>query len=475
MRVLISILITVVLMPNLAFAAGNNLNNTTSNIVTQTAGSYERQINLGGGYSVPPSNRGNAASASVGVDANFGLDCSGIDWTTQLKEQMKIDVSMSDVKVLGTAAVASGVSYLSAAIRPTWYESLQNTIKNAKAKIGIMKTDCRTMEAALMTNDPLNILDKKQQATETMAQASNGTPLDKAQEEAAKKGMHWSLHEEIDGSKLDQKSKNVMKAFLGNLVLDAGGGKKSANADVMNNDDLEADFQKAKGKITAEAEKRLLSGIDCDKPYFTKPKEDPKKKGKQKPLNNVSEYGSKDQALVEEANANGVKLKGKRNKKSGKLNLTKNEVQSILQIITAASITDQLIGRTFPETSCGAYRHMNKVGMRGTDRRFIAQMVADTITIRGMAGAIEDLNAKMQALKEISDSPEGLTLAEGRIKMLESRYQKLKDKIELSSMLAKTRMLAEKQAKLDKALAKSEQNRNARMGKEGIKSMHLAN
>ena len=65
-------------------------------------------------------------SSQVQANVPDGLDCSNIDWRSQLRANLNTGMSMAEIKQVGQNALAASTSYLMAALRPTYFETVQN-------------------------------------------------------------------------------------------------------------------------------------------------------------------------------------------------------------------------------------------------------------------------------------------------------------------------------------------------------------
>jgi len=384
-------LLVALMLPMSCFAAG------------QTKEQFNNTIDLGAGYSVPVSPSGETkltlAEASIGADLPNGLDCSGIDWKMQFRNSLSSGLSMTDVKDLGAASVAASLSYLTAALRPTQYEALQNALKNASKKIQVAKNECRTIEASLVRSDPLGLYEQRQKAANIQASAASGQTWEAAVAGGVDSNSKWSLASTVANSQVSPTSKLTMNAMLGDVVYEKAGGKSSIKSQAPASHRLETAYKLALKDVSSEVFKRFTTGVDCGKPLFSDPDS---------------------QAAID---AFGIEMeKAIANKKPSEFAVYDRDEALVF------SVKQSLSRSNLNSLSCGSVEAWKD--FLPTDRAAVVQIVASQATIRGIALSIRETDVGLGNLKTISPDDKQMIDDMSPLPQLKSSFGDLKASID---------------------------------------------
>jgi len=429
------ILFTVVfLVPFSSFAAG------------QTAAQYNNMIDLGNGYVVPVSPSGETkmtvGELDVGTDLPTGLSCSGIDWKAQLRANIQSDLTLADAKDMATAAVAGSVAYLSASLRPTWYESLQNTVKNANKKLQVAKNDCRQVEQNLVTSDPLSLYEQKKKAKAVQAAVASGQTWQGALANTIDSPTRWSLASTISNSSIPSNSKLNLNALLGDVIFQKEGEQKSIKTQAPDAYRLEHAYRLALKDVSSEVFKRFSSGENCASPLFSDPD---------------------NQALIDDFSAKMQKaIANKKPNQFAKYDRDMALVVAIKQSLAKAKLNS---------LSCGSIEAWK--GYLPTDRAAIAQIVASQATVRGLSAAIHETEVGLNNLKTTAPDDKKILDDLSPLPQLKSSFSDLKNSIDEENKTAVALLRANLHAQKEREKQAAERLKKQQHYKPAFKSPSL--
>jgi len=251
-------LVLFLLIPGTAWAGG-------------TAAQFQNQIDLGAGIYVPaaPPKTVDVLRSKFDAKLPSGLDCSGLDLNAQLKAELSSSLSMKDLEAIGRNALAASASYLAAAFRPTWYETWQNTQKEASKKLQTNILECRQMEQQLKDADPMGLYAKNQQASKTVELANSGMSWSDAKAQAAEEEVDWKLKDTIAKSNRPIEQKANLLAVVGDISFSRKNGADGVGGDQTDARTLDAIYRAAREQIGEAVRRRFSGEDDCSKPLFS--------------------------------------------------------------------------------------------------------------------------------------------------------------------------------------------------------------
>jgi len=412
----------------------------------QTKAQFNNMIDLGNGYVVPVSPNGETkitiGEVDVGADLPNGLDCSGIDWKAQLRANIKSDLSLGDAKDMSTAAVAGSVAYLSASLRPTWYESLQNTIKNANKKLQVSKNDCRQIEQNLVKSDPLDLYEQKKKAKAVQAAVASGQTWQNAIANGGDSPSSWSLASTVSNSSMPSSAKLAMNAMLGDVIFKKDGDQKSIKTQAPDAYRLEHAYRLALKDVSSEVFKRFSSGENCSKPLFS---------------------DADSQTSIDDFNA--LMQKAIASKKPNEF--AKYDRDMALVVAIKQSLARAKIG----SLSCGSIEAWK--GYLPVDRAAIAQIVASQATIRGISASIRETEVGLNNLKTTSPDDKKIIDDLSPLPQLKSSFADLKASIDEENKTAVALVRANLHAEKERKQQAAERLKNQQHYKPGYKSPSL--
>lgn len=398
--------------------------------LAQAADLMQRRIDLGAGYSAPVKQAGKTILQS-NVDASMpSLDCSNINWKSQLQANLQSDLGLAQLHDLGQSAVAASESYLMSALRPTMAETIQNALKNANFTLRSSINECHQIQAQLTKSDPLGMYRQKKQAQAVMAGASKGETFDQAVANSGKVDTNFSLDQSINGStQIPPAQKAALVATMGDFWVKNADGSRQTGGSQPDAQMVERVYATTRKDALAAITARFEGQTSCQQPIFADP-------ASQKRLDATAATAAK--ALA--------------NAKPGQTPPIDR------QAVMAGAVEQQLAQQNEGILSCSAVDVWK--GYTPDDRAAILQVVADHVALQGIRLQLQQAEQNLATLKSEHPDQAQLLSQVSSLDRLQGEFRTMKANIDDRVSVQASMIRAHREAQKQKQELANERLRN---------------
>lgn len=360
----------------------------------------QEMMDVGGGYQVPIAKPApTILQSQVQASVPDGLDCANIDWRSQLRANLNTGMSMAEIKQVGQNALAASESYLMAALRPTYFETVQNILRESNFNLRASQASCHAIQAQLTKYDPLGIYAQKKQSEAIRKAAASGQSFDQAVASASTVSTDWSLDQNIAGSTLPADRKVALAATTGDAwVLDAGGSRKQSYSAPDSQTEGQV-FKAAQKDAVAAITARFEGQTSCQQPLFTDP-------ASQKRIAKVDKAAAK--ALSDA--------------KPGYTPALKRTT------VMADAAEQQLAGQNFGMIDCGAVQAWQ--AYTPEDRAIVLDVLGNHLALESMRLQLQQAQQDLESIKSANPDQSTLIAQVSAIHRLQGEFSTMQQNIE---------------------------------------------